>query len=427
MNKVLDLKFAHLESLIISAVIKPLIAIFLYFALFFRYEIEALGISGGMLAVLLGGGLFFIAIGFILFEKKLHLSENLIIAFLFFGCASILPLFSSLFLSIGPVFGIRFTLEIVIGFFMFFSFYHFIQSGKITINFIVRAVAIVGLFAMIVLLISFFDPVGAIRRLGAFGGLNYVSNSFALSIIAWFAILYKEIKLRHLFKTLWTVLIVLLMLLVLLLLGSRQALLAFFISAAIFNFVILNKTYSFLNASLFIGLSILVLVSIASVLDLSALFSRFRISTITDAAALRFQMYEASFQNFSSIDLLFGRPDYYELWATENPIHPHNFFLSLLRYLGVSVLVTYLLLIMTIILGYLNLKRLFLFSKKIKAEVLTVFLFFLIPFIYSMFSGNVTRIYSLFVFMGCLLATIDIGNKKVKNYYYRIKQVVNEK
>lgn len=424
MDKLLNVKFSNLEEMVLSLFVKPLIVVFIYFSMFHRYEIELLGISGGALSVMLGCTLFLISSVFILSNQKMSISDNLVVGLLFFACSFMLPMFSILLLNIEPSLGIRFSMEVLIGFFMFFSFYYLLESGKITPKFIIHVIALTGLFAAIVIIVSFFDPAATIRRLGALGGRNYIANSFAISSVAWIYILYQYVSDKKLYKSISAAVVIIMMLLILLLLGSRQALLAFFLCAVIFNFVILSKLYSLINATVFVGMAVIVLFIIASILDLTALFSRFEISTLVDAMELRLQTYGNAFSGLSSADIILGRPDYYEVWATENAVHPHNFFISLIRYVGVSALVTYLMLLAVIIISYINFDKLFRISKQVKVETLSIYLLFLIPFIYSMLSGNLTRIYSLFIFMGCLLAIIDSKSRNLKNYFYLAKKIL---
>lgn len=408
----------HIKKITTFFILKPLLAIFIYFALFHRYDIELLGMSGGALAVMIAGTIFAVCLIFMLLENKITNSINFNVVLLFFGCSFIMPFFSVILLNIEPSFGIRFSIEVAIGFLMFYSIYYLISSGKLPPKFIINLIAFTGLIATVVIIVSFFDPSAAIRRLGALGGRNYIANSFAIAAIAWTTILYTQVRQNNILSSVLSGLVLVIILLILFLLGSRQALIAFFLCATLFNFIILSRVYSIINASFFICISTVLIVLVATLIDLTALFSRFELSAISDALNLRFETYRTSVEELSLVEIILGRPDYYEVWAVENAIHPHNYFLSLIRYTGLTTLLMYLFLLTAITISYLNLGTIFSISNNIKLETLTIFLFFLIPFIYSMFSGNVTRIYSLFIFMGALLAILDLKNRDIKNYFY---------
>lgn len=406
-------------------VVKPLFILLIYFGVYSRTS-GFVGFTGGQTTVLVSFGLFMAAvIHIIFFKKSLKLSNFAFLIAVFFVCSAVLPFLSTFVFQLAPMRIIRYSFEVGINFFMFFSIYYFVREKVITPKFFLYSIAFLGAFAALSYLRIALQSI-SIYRIYGLSGLNTLGNSFALGIFTWILIIYQKSSgdwARFMRYISYACLFALF--LALLFTGTRSALIALFFGIAIFQFLgMRSKSFTRYVILFFLVLALLIVI-IALNIDMTNLLRRFSSESIVRMALIRFSIYANSVTDLTLLDFLFGRPDYYIFSNQEDDfINPHNLFLATIRYNGIFIF-----LILSLIFIGLFRKYFVLFWKHAKQKYFrvnetSIIILFLMVVIYTMFSGGrITRSFNFFITLGYAAGYLEMF-KNLKSYEEYKKLIV---
>lgn len=404
------------ESVFTLFFVKPAFLLLIFFGFYSRTE-GFLGLSGGQLSVVVSFGLFVLSVFHLVFIKKsTKVSQFTWLITIFFVISGIIPLITAYIFVANPTRILRFSIEIGITFFMFFSVYYFIREGIISIKFFLFSLAILGFIASFPLLYNVLGAV-RIRRVGGLGGSNYLGSSYALGAISWVFILYL-VTYRNISKiqryTFYFCFFI--TLLALILTGTRAAAIAFLIGIMMFQILGMQSKkftkYLFLVIVLFIGF----ILYLSLYVDLSLLINRYSYAELSRMAGVRFEIYAASVTDLTLIDFLFGRPDFYLFSDSDSGVNPHNLFLAIIRYNGLIPFMLFMIIFGLIIYKYFMLYLLHRNKPEYRAVESTIIVLFTMILIYTVFSGGrFTRSFAFYIIMGYSVGYFELLYK-VKSY-----------
>ncbi|MEX2601289.1 MAG: hypothetical protein WD355_06550 [Balneolaceae bacterium] len=395
-------------------VVKPLFLLFLYYSMFSRYS-GFFGLTGGMTAALISGVLFVLAAGHLLFlSDRIEISRLALFITVFFILVALTPLASSYVFDGRPAVALRYSIEVAIAFFIFFSFYYFLKSGIITPKFLIYAFAYLGLLSALQLITTIIGEV-RIGRLRGLGALNYIANSFAVSGMAWIIIIYKD----YVYETVnrWRVagkfICFTLIFIVMLFTGTRGATVAFLVG--IFFLQVLGmQSKRFTKYSLMgtLGLALALLI-IALNIDISIIWNRYSYEDLSYMVDKRLGIYLDSVIDLSFVEFLFGRPDLYTfedgLLSDTRYINTHNVFLSLVRYNGLIPFFLFSLLLLIILLKYGALYFAHRNDDYFRLTESTIIVFFVVVMILALISGGrSTRLFSMYIMIAYAVGYLEL-------------------
>lgn len=354
-------------------------------------------------------------------EKKQTLSQLAVAVSIFFIFIGVTPFLSSLVFDANPKAIFRFSFEVGVAFFLFFSFYYLVRVKIITPRFFIYSIAILGAFAAFQVIFSLIG-VSQFRRLYiGLGSVNYTANTFTICFIAWIAIIYKEYifvdsNKPRLFLYLFSTFIVFI---IVFLSGTRSAAIAFIIGLAMFQFFGMKSKKINRMILFMLILAVFFIIFLSTRIDLSFFLDRFTYAQITRMAMIRFNQYAMSITDLTFLEFLIGRPDFYTFSNSVSGsriINTHNFILSVIRYNGILSFILVAFLGLTIISTYLKNYSLRRNLPRIRLSEATIIVFLTIVFIYSMFSGGrMTRMFSFYIIIGYCIGFFDL----MKSYSYK--------
>lgn len=390
--------------------VKPLFVVFIYYGMFSRFS-GLLGLGGGMTAALVSGCLFGIAaIHLLIYNDKPALSLLAAIILCFFIILALFPLMSSFIYNMGISHIFRFTFEIVITFFIFFSFYYFIREGILTPKFFLYAVAILGTIASYQLMMTVLDMEN-LRRVRGLGGLNYIGNTFAVSTIAYIIILYgtdyKGWKKTGLIFGLVVVFMTMIFT------GTRAAVIAFVAGILLFQLYGM-KSKKFKKYMLVFGLVLMIPILILALnIDMTLLLYRYSYDELMRMAIIRFDIYYSAVADLTLVEFLFGRADLSaiddSLDISERYLNPHNVFLSMIRFNGIFSFLLFFGIWVVIYLMYFKIYAKRKYFPRYRVMEATIIIFLTMSFINVMFSGGkFTRNFYMYIALGYAVGYIDL-------------------
>lgn len=404
------------EALFTKFLVKPAFILLIFFGFYSRTE-GFMGLSGGQLSVLISFGFFLLSVFHFLFISRKHkVSQFTWLISIFFVLSGVIPLLTSFIFGTEPSRILRFSIEIGITFFMFFSVYYFVKEGVITIKFFLFSLAILGFIASFPLLSNLIGSV-RVRRVSGLGGSNYLGSSYAIGAISWVFILYlatyREISSNQKYAFYFCFFITLM---ALILTGTRAAAIAFLIGLGCFQlFGMQSKRfmkYFFLSVGVLVGL----MVYISFHFDLSLLLDRYSYDQLERMALIRFDIYARSVTDLTLTDFMFGRPDYYLFASGDGGVNPHNVFLAVIRYNGLIPFILFMIIFGLICYEYL---RVYLLHRKkplFRAAESTIIVLFIMILIYAVFSGGrFTRSFAFYVIMGYAVGYFELLSR-MKSY-----------
>ncbi len=406
------------ESAYIKFFVKPLFILFLYFGVYSRTS-GFFGLTGGQLTVLLSFSLFCLASFHMIFIKRdLRVSNFCFFIILFFVLSAVMPIFSAFFFGAGTGTIIRYSFEIGINLFMFFSVYYFIREKIISPKFFIYSVAILGLIASLSYLSVMFSNI-IVYRLRGLGGLNTLGTSFALGVLTWSIIIYAHSQRENqsTIKKYIGYFSIVMLFLALLFTGTRSALIA--LGAGVFLLQILGmKSKQFTKYVLFTFVGIAAAIAIVALnFDLSYLWGRFTWDSVVRMAGIRFTIYAKSITDLTLLDFFFGRPDFY-IFSNEADdfINPHNLFLSTIRYNGLILFIMLIFIFVIFFYKYWALYKMHEKQSEYRLIESSTVVFFVMVVIYTMFSGGrTTRSFNFFITLGYAVGYFELF-KNLRSY-----------
>lgn len=404
------------EALFTNFFVKPAFVLLIFFGFYSRTE-GLLGLSGGQLSVVVSFGLFVLSVFHLLFiNKKAKVSQFTWFIILFFVISGLIPLITAYIFVADPARIFRFSIEIGITFFMFFSIYYFIKEKIISIKFFLFSLAILGFIASFPLLYNIIGAV-RIRRVGGLGGSNYLGSSYAIAAISWVFILYLTTYRTVSFKKRYAYYFCLFItLLALLLTGTRAAAVAFMVGLMMFQILGMKSRkftkYLFGVVVIFVGL----LLYLSMYVDLSLLVDRYSYEQLSYMAAIRFDIYARSVTDLRIVDFLFGRPDFYLFTDSDRGVNPHNLFLAIIRYNGLIPFLMFIVIFGVILYKYLMLYMVHKSKSELRAVESTIIILFTMILIYTVFSGGrFTRSFAFYIILGYSVGYFELLSK-LKTY-----------
>lgn len=376
-----------------------------------------MGLSGGQLSVVLSFGLFSLSVFHFVFlksEKKIPIFTWVII--IFFIISGILPLLTAYIFVAEPSRILRFSIEIGVTFFMFFSVYYFIKEGIISIKFFLFSLAILGFLASFPLFSNLLSSV-RIRRVGGLGGSNYLGSSYAIGAISWVFVLYlSSVKDASKKRRSFYYFCFFITLMALLLTGTRAAALAFLIGLMIFQIFGMQSRKFTKYLALAVTVLFAFIIYLSFHFDLSLLLDRYSYEQLSYMAVIRFEIYSASVTDLTLLDFLFGRPDFYLFSDSDSGINPHNLFLALIRYNGIIPFIMFVAIFALVLYKYIMLYNLHRNKPMLRASESTIIVLFIMILIYTMFSGGrFTRSFAFYIIMGYSVGYFELL-AKLKTY-----------
>ena len=408
--KLKDRKFTIEDALLFF--VKPLFLLFIYYGMFSRFS-GLLGLGGGMTAALISGCLFGIAaIHLLIFNDKPALSPLALIMTAFFIIIAMFPLMSSFIYSLGISHIFRFSFEIVITFFIFFSFYYFVREGILTPKFFVYAVAILGAIASYQLVMTVLDMEN-LRRVRGLGGLNYIGNTFAVSTIAYIVILYATDHKG--WKKIGLIFGLVVVFMTMIFTGTRAAVIAFIAGIILFQLFGM-KSRKFKKYMFVFGLVLMIPILILAMnIDMSLLLDRYSYSELERMALIRFDIYYSAVADMTLVEFLFGRADLSAIddslsgELADRYLNPHNVFLSLIRFNGIFSFMLFFLIWVVIYLIYFKIYAMRKEKPRFRAMEATIIIFLTMSLINVMFSGGkFTRNFYMYIALGYAVGYIDL-------------------
>jgi len=410
-----------IEEFLVKFAVKPAVVLMIYFGFFARQQ-GFLGLGGGMITALLSFALMlFCGYHFLFVEKKQNISQLATGISIFFIIIALTPFLSAFVFDGDPKAIFRFSFEVGVAFFLFFSFYYLVRAKIITPRFFIYSIAILGAFAAIQVIINLIG-ISQLRRLTiGLGSINYTANAFTICLVAWLAIIYKDyvfesVNKSRLFVYLFVSFIVFI---IIFLSGTRSAAVAFIIGLAMFQlFGMKSKKVNMMIIFLLI-LTVLFIFYLSTRIDLTFFLDRFTYNQIMGMTMIRLNQYAMSITDLTFFELLIGRPDFYTFTdGGSNPrlINTHNFILSIIRYNGILSFILVIFLGLTIVITYLKNFSVRKYLPRIRLTEATIIVFLTIVFIYSMFSGGrITRMFSFYIIIGYSIGYLDL----MKSYSYK--------
>lgn len=397
--------------------IKPLFLLLVYFGVYNR-RAGLLGFNGGETAVILSFGLFFLCLIHVLFfRKSIKLTNFSALIGVFFILSIIIPFLSTFIFGSENIRILRYSLEVVANFFMFFSTYYFVRERLITPKFFIYSIAFLGVFSSLGYLKGLIGSI-SIYRISGLTGTNTLGNSYALGTFSWLLILYtnSQKKLSKI-KNYGSYFCILILLLGMFFTGTRAAIIALIVGVAMFQ-ILGMKSKSFTKYLLIFLAGITVLIAIIAYnIDLSNLLGRFSTENIVGMALIRFNIYASSITDLTFLDFLFGRPEYYIFSNNaDNYINPHNLFLATIRYNGIIPFIILICIFIGLFYKYLLLYKIHYKHNYYRVVESSIIIFFIIVVIYTMFSGGrTTRSFNFFITLGYAVGYFEIF-KNIRSY-----------
>lgn len=397
------------EKLFTQVLVKPAFILMIFFGFYSRTE-GLLGLSGGQLSVLVSFGFFALSVFHFLFISKKHkVSQFTWLISIFFVLSGVIPLTASFIFGAAPGSVLRFSIEVGITFFMFFSVYYFIKEGVISIKFFLFSLAILGFLASFPLFSNLVGRVN-IRRISGLGGSNYLGSSYAIGAISWVFIIflstYKEISRRRKFVYYFCFFITLL---ALILTGTRAAAIAFLIGLACFQLFGMQSKRFMKYFFLCVGVLIALFVYLSFHFDLSLLLDRYSYDQLERMALIRFDIYARSVTDLTLVDFLFGRPDYYLFASGDGGVNPHNVFLAIIRYNGIIPFILFMFIFGLLLYEYFRVYLLHRKNPLFRTAESTIIVLFIMILIYAVFSGGrFTRSFAFYIIMGYAVGYFEL-------------------
>lgn len=390
-------------------VVKVVFLLLVYYS-FFSRTVSFIGLTGGMLSVFLASILFSICCFLIIYHNKLQISILSALIILFFSIQFLSPLISVFVFNSDPGIVVRFSLEMLAAFFMFFSTYYLVQTGYITPKFIIYSLAILCLISALGIVRDFVD-ITRIHRVSGLSSNNYMSNIYAFVANGYLLISYRLFHKGKKFKSFLLYIPLLLIIVVLLLMGSRQAIIAFLVGSILTSFLVIKSRRLFLYYGAGAILAALLIYFISLNIDLSGWLSRFTYENISRMVEIRWALLSKSLTDLSLIEFVFGRPDLYEQYAIlygSRYVNPHNIFVSLIRYNGIFSSFLLVMVILMVVYEFFRLRRKHSGVKSYAITESSILIFFVVVLVYTLFSGQQTRFFSLYIIMGYVAGYLEM-------------------
>ena len=373
--------------------------------------------SGGKLSVVVAFiGVIFIVIHRLLKNKRSFEFDktNLMSLTFFFSTFFSILIFSLVYNNTNIL--LYFIVEIVSILSVYLFGYLVVRYNYISIQHISTLIVIIALITAYMSVannLSFY----ALRRLRGFGGLNYTASNYAISaILALLLSFYNKGKtfIRYLFIFAFSILLIFTFLQ-----GSRQALIGLILGILLIMFF--NKGF-YKKIRIYVLLFFIIVIGVSQIgklFEISSLLLRFSSASLDATSSLRFTLYKNALQHgLDAIDLFFGKPTLYEVYNPDKVgiFNPHNIYLSSIRYFGILSGLFLLFSIVTIFYrSYRLLKKLYL--KKVDLydhmlfSTLVIFLCFFQSHLYTLFSGNITRVFHFYFYWGIIVAFIQLNKR----------------
>lgn len=409
-----------MKNKILKTISYILVIAFSFFAFFYRTHIDGENtgesVSGGMISVVI--------LALLTFVFLLHKAINIRNPSLKFGryfnlsaCFFLVAIVATTISYFGNEYStsiyLNMTREILIIASVFFVGYYTVKSRIIPGS---RFLYIIGVLALITMYIISQDLTGydSIRRLEAFGGLNYTASIFAIATLIWLSFLLgshtNDLKGKlFFFLEIFGFLSCLSMTF---LQGSRSALAGLCMSILVLLFFKrISVRNMFVIFSIFV-LGIYLYGSISSRVNLENLLNRFSMDFIESSGHSRLAVFEEPFVVMRASDFFFGRPDFYDLLNpnAQQTLHPHNILISALSFFGMfSFFVLILGLTKFIFAKIKACVKLFLMNtdKEIMYRLLISALIFFLALLYVSFSGRITRVFHFYFFYGFAIGIFE--------------------
>lgn len=343
---------------------------------------------------------------FILLKRKKLLKFQFLFGSFIFISLLILLVNSIFFLShINTT--IKFLLELLMNFFVFYSIYLIVYYRFISLNSMLWMILISSIFA-IVPVFFIASELETIRRIGTTDAylpiaINHLGHSLAIVSIIAFYFLQKYITEHKYIKFLISTILFASALLATFLTGSKAA-----FGGVIFYFLIVGIIYFNKNFFKLISLSVLsiftiFLVYIQNPAKYNSLVHRFSLERIELGFAQRTNVAKKAIEDLKSENgFLLGEPYHYQL-LTEDPenaiLYPHNIILSVMLHLGIIPMILFLLFIINR--TYIYLKQLYT-SRAYKNIWIMFNGIWITLLMYSLTSGRLTRIITIFLIIGMI-------------------------
>lgn len=404
------------EDLFNMVLVKPGFLLLIFFGFYSRTE-GFMGLSGGQLSVLVSFGFFTLSVFHFLFlRREYKVSQFTWLISIFFVLSGVIPLLTAFIFGSEPTRVLRFSIEIGITFFMFFSIYYFVKERVISIKFFLFTLAFLGFLASFPLFSNLIGTVN-IRRIQGLGGSNYLGSSYAIGAISWVFILYmtayREISMAKKYAFYFCFFITLM---ALVLTGTRAAAIAFLIGLACFQLFGMQSKRFMKFFFICVGVLAAIMVYLSFHFNLSLLLERYSYDQLESMALIRFDIYARSVTDLTLVDFLFGRPDFYLFSTGDDGVNPHNIFLGIIRYNGLIPFILFLIIFGLLCYEYL---RIHLYHRKMplfRAAESTIIILFMMIMIYAVFSGGrITRSFAFYIILGYAVGYFELLSK-LKSY-----------
>lgn len=278
-------------------------------------------------------------------------------------------------------------IEMTLNFLLFFIFLYVIKREIIDHKNLFVCFVIIATIISCTMLVK-TSQMSSFRRFKEFGtSVNFLSNSLSIAVVL---TLYNLMVNRVVKGSIVRDIIILFINSIgLFLTGSRSGLLSFFIGAGILLWD--KKSIRSKRTVLLVTITLTLLLTMGYLLineSMQLLLDRFTLSSMANNG--RIELWYKSFDDLSVRSILFGRPWLYEVYGI-GTVHPHNFFISLIRYTGILPLLIF---SYTLVKLLININISLLADKKLYIALIFVI------FTYANVSGNFTRIMTIFVMLG---------------------------
>ena len=406
----------HIIRSILTLPLWAMVGFILANGLFFRSYHFSLSVSGGELAVVsLALAISIIAFYAILLRRHLVSGSVAIVLLAVLACGFI-PLIGSVLQSSSIPIAVNYASEYVILTCFVLFFYWVISFRLIRPKTLILLFLAVSLYAAISMFESlvFYDRV---RRLSIGGAYNFQGNSFAIASAVSFFLGLASMRRGKAVSVVYFVSMVALAVSCLLT-GSKQALFVLALSIVI---ILLYSSQPrdgkrVLLAIPIIGLivGVVILVVAPQAISFESLNNRFSLVQIGDSLTGRTTIWFGSMRIVDGpLSILFGSPEFYTATSStdSDTVHPHNLLISLLLFSGLLSVLAFL---GALFVTYRFVRNAIEKSKSISATdsidvaelrgvVFLMIIMLVGTLIYSFLSGQITRLFNVFIVWGALL------------------------
>jgi len=280
-------------------------------------------------------------------------------------------------------------LEITMNILLMYIFYYAVKKGMIETKKIFAFYVFAAAIISIMMIIRYFQ-MPTFRRFKEFGtSVNFLSNSLSIAMVM---VVYNLIVQRLVKGSIIRDIALLSIISMgLFLTGSRSGVLSFAIGLIVILFD-KNKFSMKKMVILVISIAVIILAINYFLIDekMKMLLERYTLTFIRESG--RLELWVESFNGITASSLFLGRPWLYEVYGIGS-VHPHNYFISLIRYTGVFPCIIFIYEIMKL---YFGKKAMVIENKRLYVSLLLVIL------VYASVSGNFTRIMTMFIIIGMI-------------------------